>query len=298
MARHRHEAPAARRFLEADPASLDPAATCTVQAVPPATGPADATHHAPRPDARHRARERAAVLASTSHSRQPPRGAHRRLGPRSPHRVRTVSAALAAGAVLAGGSWTAVTPAAATASAQTVDGAARQGPAQVGPSVLAVSRDVGAAALAQLSKGTRLASERAARAAEARRPLTVSPTTGTITSGFGARWGTNHDGVDIANSIGTPVLAVTDGVVLQSGPASGFGLWVRVRQDDGTIGIYGHINESFVAAGQEVSAGQEIATVGNRGVSTGPHLHYGVQTTSGAALDPLPWLGDRGVSIS
>jgi murein DD-endopeptidase MepM/ murein hydrolase activator NlpD len=165
------------------------------------------------------------------------------------------------------------------------------------PAVLAINRGHDSEAVAQLAKGTRSAAERGARAAPARRPLTAAPTTGTVTSGFGARWGTTHDGVDIANAIGTPVLAVTDGVVLQSGPASGFGLWVRVRQDDGTIGIYGHINEFFVAAGQRVSAGYEIATVGNRGVSTGPHLHYGVQDRSGSMIDPLAWLDGRGLSI-
>ena len=50
----------------------------------------------------------------------------------------------------------------------------------------------------------------------------VKPVSGTVTSGYGPRWGTHHNGVDIANKIGTPIYAVTDGVVLESGPASGF----------------------------------------------------------------------------
>ncbi|PYE11805.1 peptidase M23-like protein [Williamsia limnetica] len=128
-------------------------------------------------------------------------------------------------------------------------------------------------------------------------PPTVAPTVGTLTSGFGARWGSTHLGVDIANAIGTPVVSVTAGEVLEAGPANGFGLWIRVRQDDGTIGIYGHINEALVTAGQRVDVGQQIATMGNRGISTGSHLHYEVRQDDGTNLDPVQWLLGRGVSV-
>lgn len=124
----------------------------------------------------------------------------------------------------------------------------------------------------------------------------VAPTSGTVTSGYGSRWGSHHYGVDIANRVGTPIHAVTDGTVLESGPASGFGMWVRVRQDDGTTGVYGHVNESFVKAGQKVHVGQTIATVGNRGQSTGPHLHYEVWDKSGQKINPQVWLASRGVN--
>ncbi|MBD0022949.1 peptidoglycan DD-metalloendopeptidase family protein [Gordonia pseudamarae] len=125
----------------------------------------------------------------------------------------------------------------------------------------------------------------------------VRPVHGTVTSGYGARWGVQHYGVDIANEIGTPVYAVTDGTVLESGPASGFGQWVRVQQDDGTIGVFGHVDQSFVTAGQEVKAGEQIATVGNRGQSTGPHLHYEVWDKDGTKINPQVWLKNRGVDI-
>ena len=128
-------------------------------------------------------------------------------------------------------------------------------------------------------------------------PLSAAPVVGTLTSGFGARWETVHYGLDIANAIGTPIVSVTDGVVIESGPASGFGLWVRIRQDDGTIGVYGHINESLVSAGQRVLAGQRVATVGNRGNSTGPHLHYEVWQSESSKLDPMAWLRARGVAL-
>lgn len=134
-------------------------------------------------------------------------------------------------------------------------------------------------------------------AAEARRPRSVLPTIGTLTSGYGPRWGANHNGLDIANSIGTPVLAVTDGEVIEAGPVDGFGLWVRIRQDDGTVGIYGHIDASLVVAGQRIQAGQQIATMGNRGQSTGPHLHYEVWLADGTKLDPAAWLLGRGVPL-
>lgn len=123
----------------------------------------------------------------------------------------------------------------------------------------------------------------------------VKPVSGTVTSGYGARWGTHHNGVDIANKVGTPIYAVTDGVVLESGPASGFGQWVRVKQDDGTIGVFGHVDQSFVHPGQKVRAGQKIATVGNRGQSTGPHLHYEVWDANGTKINPQVWLNKRGV---
>ncbi|OZD70581.1 hypothetical protein CH263_06190 [Rhodococcus sp. 06-1059B-a] len=150
----------------------------------------------------------------------------------------------------------------------------------------------------QLAEGRSREIERAAREAEARRPLTLVPVSGTLTSNFGARWGTTHYGLDIANAIGTPIVSVTDGEVIESGPAQGFGLWIRVKQDDGTIGVYGHIDETLVTAGQRVKAGELIATVGNRGQSTGPHLHYEVWQADGAKSDPMAWLAARGVDVT
>ena len=130
-----------------------------------------------------------------------------------------------------------------------------------------------------------------------RRPRSAVPVVGVVTSGYGMRWGSEHYGLDIANDISTPIYSVTDGVVLDSGPAAGFGLWVRIRQDDGTIAVYGHINDTLVDAGQRVLAGEEIATVGNRGNSTGPHLHFEVLQSDSTRLDPAAWLQARGVAI-
>ncbi|MGY1695350.1 M23 family metallopeptidase [Geodermatophilus sp. SYSU D00814] len=127
----------------------------------------------------------------------------------------------------------------------------------------------------------------------------IAPTTGRVTSCFGPRWGTMHQGVDIAAPIGTPVYAPEGGVVLQAGPASGFGQAVYVQHDDGRITLYGHVDTFTVSAGQVVSAGQQIATVGNKGQSTGPHLHFEVHEGGlyASRVNPVPWLEAHGVSL-
>lgn len=125
----------------------------------------------------------------------------------------------------------------------------------------------------------------------------VLPTVGRYTSGFGARWGVTHYGIDLANSIGTPIYAVTDGVVEEAGPASGFGMWVVLKHPDGTSSVYGHINRALVTVGQKVTAGQEIAEMGNRGQSTGPHLHFEIWQPDGTKINPIPWLAARGIIV-
>jgi murein DD-endopeptidase MepM/ murein hydrolase activator NlpD len=127
----------------------------------------------------------------------------------------------------------------------------------------------------------------------------VAPTTGRVTSCYGSRWGTLHAGVDIAAPIGTPIYAPEGGVVVSAGPASGFGLAVALQHPDGTITLYGHVNQFFVSAGQAVTAGQQIAEVGNRGQSTGPHLHFEVHTGGLYVnrVNPVPWLSAHGISL-
>ncbi|MFJ1455828.1 M23 family metallopeptidase [Nocardia sp. N2S4-5] len=137
-----------------------------------------------------------------------------------------------------------------------------------------------------------------AKAAMDTRPRTVRPVAGALSSPFGMRWGALHAGIDFAEPLGAPIAAVTDGVVIEAGPASGFGMWVRVQQDDGTVGVYGHVNDILATVGQQVRAGDVIATVGDRGFSTGPHLHYEVWTHDhGEKIDPIPWLIARGIEL-
>jgi murein DD-endopeptidase MepM/ murein hydrolase activator NlpD len=125
----------------------------------------------------------------------------------------------------------------------------------------------------------------------------VRPTIGRLTSVFGARWGTAHNGIDIAGDIGTPIYALTDAVVEEAGPASGFGLWVVLRHTDGTQSVYGHVNRMFVDVGQEVRAGEQIAEIGNRGYSTGPHLHLEIWGADGTKMNPIPWLQRHGIDF-
>jgi murein DD-endopeptidase MepM/ murein hydrolase activator NlpD len=125
----------------------------------------------------------------------------------------------------------------------------------------------------------------------------VRPAVGRFTSGFGGRWGTTHYGIDVANAIGTPIYAVTDGVVEEAGPASGFGLWVVLRHSDGSSSVYGHVNRMFVTVGEKVKAGEQIAEIGNRGASTGPHLHFEIWTADGTKINPLPWLAAHGIRV-
>ncbi|MFP5370511.1 MAG: M23 family metallopeptidase [Actinomycetes bacterium] len=128
----------------------------------------------------------------------------------------------------------------------------------------------------------------------------VAPTSGRVSSCYGARWGVTHYGVDIAAPIGTPVYAAHSGVVARAGAATGFGQAVYIRGDDGAVTVYGHVNRYFVSAGERVSAGEEIAEVGNRGESTGPHLHFEVHPGGqmyGGQVNPVPWLNARDVYL-
>ncbi|WP_054816130.1 M23 family metallopeptidase [Nocardia arizonensis] len=233
------------------------------------------------------------------------RGAHRTPPPPHSLRGRVVAFALAAGAFTAAGQqmWRP-----SDQSAQTVEfealgqASAVAAPAPQLPSdsteILQTVTPPDPTRFADLlDSGARYAEEIAAEQAAKMRPLFTKFTSGTFTSGYGARWGVLHPGVDIAAPIGTPIYAVEDGTVVDAGPASGFGMWVRLRGDDGTVTVYGHINTALVSVGDHVTAGDEIATVGNRGESTGPHCHFEVWLNGTDRIDPLPWLATRGISL-
>lgn len=123
------------------------------------------------------------------------------------------------------------------------------------------------------------------------------PTDGSVTSSFGPRWGATHNGTDYGAPIGTPLYAAKAGTVVAAGPVAGYGLWIRIQTDDGYLLEYGHNNSNYVTVGQRVSAGQVIGEVGNRGDSTGPHLHLGVQNPAGQWIDSVAWLAANGVVI-
>jgi murein DD-endopeptidase MepM/ murein hydrolase activator NlpD len=116
----------------------------------------------------------------------------------------------------------------------------------------------------------------------------IWPTQGTLTSGYGWRWGRMHKGIDVANSVGTPVVAVSDGVVLSSGwNAGGYGYLVEVSHEDGTVTRYAHNSRLLVTKGMTVSQGTPIALMGSTGRSTGPHLHFEIHSPGQGAINPM-----------
>jgi len=232
---------------------------------------------------------------------------HRLPPPPSALRGRIVVAAVAVGAFAAAGAGQTLQSVGGSGSdevtplASSKDGAAAfgvGGNAPAAPQVLSVAKAVdGSAEAGKLVKSQRFTEQREAAEAEAARPKTVRPAAGEFTSGYGGRWGTMHYGIDIAGPIGTPILSAADGVVIEAGPASGFGLWVKVEHADGTVTVYGHVDTYSVKQGDRVAAGEQIARMGNRGFSTGSHLHFEVWNPGGQKINPLTWLNSRGVSV-
>jgi len=233
-----------------------------------------------------------------------PRTPRHRRQPTSAARGRVLIAAMAVGAAAAA-AYTVVNPRQPVTTTRTVlasDRAPMEGaPATElrGVQVVSIKPAINAVVHAEeLAKGVAYASERAAREARLQRPLFLLPARGLFTSGFGYRWGALHDGIDLAGPIGTPIYAASDGIVKEAGPTnSGYGAWVLIRHYDGTVTRYGHINSWNVQVGQQVFAGDQIATIGNRGNSTGPHLHFSVLLGGTNATDPVAWLSARGVSV-
>jgi hypothetical protein len=135
----------------------------------------------------------------------------------------------------------------------------------------------------------------------------ITPTEGTFTSPFGPRRHPvtgrirNHNGIDISNSIGTPILAAAAGKVVYVGNQDGYGVTIRIEHGTSEGGnsvetseggnsvetLYGHLatNSPTVSLGQDVSSGQKIAEMGNTGISTGPHLHFEIRE-GGKPVDP------------
>ncbi|MBA5245514.1 MULTISPECIES: M23 family metallopeptidase [Corynebacterium] len=149
----------------------------------------------------------------------------------------------------------------------------------------------------QLDKAIQHSDEVARLDEAARAPLFTKPAEGAFTSGFGMRWGSMHNGVDIANTPGTPIRAVAAGTVIDSGPAQGFGNWIRIRHEDGSISVYGHMQSLYVAVGEVVQPGQLIAGMGSEGFSTGSHLHFEIWPDGASPSDPAPWLAARGINL-
>ena len=121
-------------------------------------------------------------------------------------------------------------------------------------------------------------------------PTFIKPINGgTLSSTFGARWGTVHKGVDWACSIGTAVMASCNGTVIQAGWMNGYGYCVTLKHSDGKCTRYGHLSEVLVSEGQSVSQSDVIALSGNTGNSTGPHVHFEI-IEDGVQVNPFTYL--------
>ena len=107
----------------------------------------------------------------------------------------------------------------------------------------------------------------------------------------GVKYAHYHNGIDQAAPLGTPVYAAASGIVTAAGKESDGAVIVKIRHADGYTTLYAHLDPTLdVSIGQQVSAGQVIGKVGLTGVTTGPHLHFGLYTSGGTAIDPSPWL--------
>ena len=126
----------------------------------------------------------------------------------------------------------------------------------------------------------------------------ITPVSGyTITSAFGMRihpvykYALMHNGIDMACPQGTPIYATRAGTVTTASyQAGGAGYYVSINHGDGFSSIYMHMTNYVVSSGQSVAAGQLIGYVGSTGVSTGPHLHFGV-SYAGTYVNPMAYIG-------
>jgi murein DD-endopeptidase MepM/ murein hydrolase activator NlpD len=120
--------------------------------------------------------------------------------------------------------------------------------------------------------------------------------TGSITSGFGWRWGKTHDGLDIGAPTGTPLYAMSKGTVILSDFVYSFGNKIEIRYWDGTVSWYGHMSRRDVHTGDTVMPGDQVGLVGNTGHSFGSHLHIEIHPNGGDnPIDPYPWLQNKGL---
>jgi murein DD-endopeptidase MepM/ murein hydrolase activator NlpD len=115
------------------------------------------------------------------------------------------------------------------------------------------------------------------------------PANGTVTSGFGYRWGALHAGLDIANGVGTPIRAAKSGTIILAGWNGGYGNCIVIDHGGGFSTLYGHMSRLRAGEGQSVKQGELIGDMGSTGNSTGPHLHFETRV-NGNPQDPTRYL--------
>ena len=125
-------------------------------------------------------------------------------------------------------------------------------------------------------------------------PLTLSwPADGTVTDGFGPRWGRMHLGIDVGVLRSLDVRAAARGTVLAAGWLAGYegyGNVVMVDVGRGYSLLYAHLSSAHVAPGQWLATGDPIGEAGCTGSCTGTHLHFELRLND-VPIDPAPYLG-------
>ena len=122
------------------------------------------------------------------------------------------------------------------------------------------------------------------------------PSSRRITCNFGPRKAptagasTYHKGIDIGVASGSPIVATKAGTVCISSYSSSAGYYVMINHGDGVMSYYMHNSRLLVSVGEKVSAGQTIALSGSTGISTGPHLHFGI-SVNGSYVNPRQFVG-------
>lgn len=117
----------------------------------------------------------------------------------------------------------------------------------------------------------------------------IWPVAGTITSKFGPRSETFHDGIDIQAPEGSPIRAIERGEVIYSDQLRGYGNIIIIRHPGGFASVYAHNQRNLVREGQKVTKGEIIGEVGSTGRVSGPHLHFEIRKDN-VARDPLYYL--------
>ena len=134
------------------------------------------------------------------------------------------------------------------------------------------------------------------------RTPSIPPTAGYLSSGFGIRVNPfsksnesgdgllgYHTGLDISNSLDTPIQATADGEVEEAGWMDRYGWGVRIRHTDQMETLYAHMDRLRVKVGQMISRGDILGFMGRSGNATGVHLHYEVRL-NGKPVNPQPYL--------
>ena len=117
----------------------------------------------------------------------------------------------------------------------------------------------------------------------------LQPTDGIISNDFNPS--TLHFGIDIVSDQSTPIMAIGDGIVVYSDYSKKLGNGIIIDHMNGYHSHYYHNEENFVDKNDKIDRGMIIATLGNTGVSTGPHLHFELWK-DGAPIDPLTFFPD------